>query len=182
MNDYDENVDETINAHECIVMPAYCDSHTHIVFAGSRENEFLDKINGLSYEEIAAKGGGILNSAKLLQNTNEENLVNSALQRILKVTRTGTAAIEIKSGYGLNVESEIKMLRVIKKLKNLVPHTIKATFLGAHTIPAHFKSDRNSYINLIKNEMLPAIAQENLADYCDVFVKMAFLLQKKLQI
>lgn len=174
MNDYDENADEIINAHECIVMPAYCDSHTHIVFAGSRESEFLDKINGLSYEEIAAKGGGILNSAKLLQNTNEENLVNSALQRILKVTRTGTAALEIKSGYGLNVESEIKMLRVIKKLKSLVPHTIKATFLGAHTIPAHFKSDRNSYINLIKNEMIPAIAKEKLADYCDVFCEKGF--------
>jgi len=174
MSEYEQNADEIINAKGKFVIPAYCDSHTHIVFAGSRENEFLDKINGLTYEEIAAKGGGILNSAKLLQNTSEERLIQSALERIDKITKTGTAAIEIKSGYGLTAEAELKMLRVIHKLKKLVPHDIKATFLGAHTFPENYKSDRKSYINIIKNEMLPAIANENLADYCDVFCEKGF--------
>jgi imidazolonepropionase len=154
------------------VMPSYVDSHTHIVFAGSREGEFTDKIKGLSYEEIAQKGGGILNSAKKLQEANEDELFASAYQRLLEVVSMGTGAIEIKSGYGLTVIDELKMLRVIQKLKKVSPITIKATFLGAHAIPKEI--ERNTYIDLIINEMLPIIAAENLADYCDVFCDKGF--------
>ncbi|MFN7690484.1 MAG: imidazolonepropionase [Bacteroidota bacterium] len=160
---------EIIDADGKIVLPTYCDSHTHIVFAGSREGEFVDRINGLSYEEIALRGGGIINSAKKMHNATEEQLYQSALMRINEMISQGTGSIEIKSGYGLSLDAEIKMLRVIKKLKQTLPIPIKATFLGAHAIPSAYKENRQSYIDLIINEMLPAIAQEQLADYCDVF-------------
>lgn len=160
---------EIIDATDSIVMPAFCDSHTHLVFAASREEEFVDRIKGLSYEEIAAKGGGILNSARKLQNLSENELFNAALTRLNEVIKTGTGAIEIKSGYGLSVESELKMLRVIKRLKSVGTAEIKATFLGAHALPQAYKTDRKKYIDLIINEMLPTIHQEKLADYIDVF-------------
>ena len=160
---------EIIDADGKIVLPTYCDSHTHIVFAGSREGEFVDRINGLSYEEIALRGGGIINSAKKMQAATQEQLYQSALMRINEMISQGTGAIEIKSGYGLSLDAEIKMLRVIKKLKQALPIPIKATFLGAHAIPPAYKENRQSYIDIIINEMLPAIAQEQLADYCDVF-------------
>jgi imidazolonepropionase len=156
------------------VMPAWCDSHTHLVFAQSRESEFVDKINGASYAEIAAKGGGILNSANTLQQTSEEELYNSAFKRLKEVAAMGTGAIEIKSGYGLTVDAEMKMLRVIKKLKQQTDLVIKSTFLGAHAIPAMYKNNREEYIKLITEEMLPAIAAEKLADYIDVFCEEGF--------
>jgi len=160
---------EVIDASGKIILPCYCDSHTHIVFAGTREGEFVDRINGLSYEEIALRGGGINNSAKKMQEANEEQLYEDALKRINEMISQGTGAIEIKSGYGLSFESELKMLSVIKKLKETLPIPIKSTFLGAHAIPPAYKENREAYINLIINEMLPAIAKAQLADYCDVF-------------
>ncbi len=160
---------EVIDASGKIVFPTYCDSHTHIVFAGTRESEFVDRINGLSYEEIALRGGGIINSAKKMQTANEEELYKGALLRINEMVLQGTGAIEIKSGYGLSLAAELKMLRVIKKLKETLSIPIKSTFLGAHAIPPEFKENRQAYIDLIINEMLPAIANEQLADYCDVF-------------
>lgn len=160
---------EVIDASGKIVFPTYCDSHTHIVFAGTRESEFVDRINGLSYEEIALRGGGIINSAKKMQTANEEELYKGALLRINEMVLQGTGAIEIKSGYGLSLAAELKMLRVIKKLKETLSIPIKSTFLGAHAIPPEFKENRQAYLDLIINEMLPAIANEQLADYCDVF-------------
>jgi imidazolonepropionase len=157
-----------------MVMPTWCDSHTHIVFAGSRENEFVDKINGLTYAEIAAKGGGIINSAKKLNETSEDELYENALARLNELAKLGTAAIEIKSGYGLSVEGEIKMLRVIKRLKENSDVLIKATFLAAHTYPLEYKENHRGYIDKIKNEMLPIIAKENVADYIDVFCETGF--------
>ncbi|MGZ8510978.1 MAG: imidazolonepropionase [Chitinophagaceae bacterium] len=157
-----------------IVLPAWCDSHTHLVFAASRENEFIDKINGLSYAEIAAKGGGILSSAKKLNETSEDELFNLAWKRLEEVSRLGTGALEIKSGYGLTIGGELKMLRVIKKLKEKSNLSIKATFLGAHTFPPHYKDNHQGYIDSIINEMLPAIAAEKLADYIDVFCETGF--------
>ncbi len=157
-----------------IVMPTWCDSHTHLVFAGSRENEFVDKINGLTYAEIAAKGGGILNSAKKLQETAEEDLYEAARIRLNELAALGTGAIEIKSGYGLNIAGELKMLRVIKKLKENSNLIIKATFLAAHTYPLEYKENHRGYIDSIKNEMLPIIAKEQLADYIDVFCETGF--------
>ncbi len=151
------------------VFPSWCDSHTHLVYAGSRENEFVDRIKGLTYEEIALRGGGILNSVKKLRNTSEEKLFEDATGRLSEILRHGTGAVEIKSGYGLDVESELKMLRVIKRLKEKSALTIKSTFLGAHALPEEFKSNKDGYLNLIINEMLPAIANEKLADYCDIF-------------
>src|SRR5215204_201815 len=156
------------------VLPSWCDSHTHLVFAGSREYEFVDKIKGLSYADIAAKGGGILNSAEKLNAISEDELFRQAYKRLQEVIQLGTGAIEIKSGYGLTVEGEFKMLRVIKRLKNIAMIPIKATFLGAHTIPAIYKEDRQSYICLIIEQMLPAIASEGLADYIDVFCEQGF--------
>ncbi|MFT3823160.1 MAG: imidazolonepropionase [Chitinophagaceae bacterium] len=156
------------------VLPAWCDSHTHLVFAASRESEFIDKIKGLSYAEIAARGGGILNSARKLRDTTEETLFAQAWQRLQEVSRLGTGAIEIKSGYGLSVEGELKMLRVIKKLKERSPLTIKATFLGAHSYPVEYKDDHEGYIKLLIDEMLPVIAREKLADYIDVFCETGF--------
>ena len=159
---------------EGAILPCWCDSHTHLVFAGSRENEFVDKIKGLSYAEIAAKGGGILNSAKKLNKTSEDELFNQAWKRLEEVSKLGTGAIEIKSGYGLSVEGELKMLRVIKKLKERSSLSIRSTFLGAHTYPVEFKENHQGYIDLIINEMLPVIAREKLADYIDVFCEKGF--------
>ncbi len=163
-----------IDATGQFVLPAWCDSHTHLVFAASREEEFVDKIRGLSYAEIAARGGGILNSAAKLQAATEDQLFNLAWSRLEEVSRLGTGAIEIKSGYGLTVEGELKMLRVIKKLKERSSIPIKATFLGAHTYPLVFKEDHQGYIDQLIQEMLPVIAQEKLADYIDVFCETGF--------
>jgi imidazolonepropionase len=156
-----------------IVIPSWCDSHTHLVFAGSREGEFIDKINGLGYAEIAAKGGGILNSAKKLNETSEEELFIQSYKRLQEVIALGTGAIEIKSGYGLTQEGELKMLRVIKRLKNTCKIPIKATFLGAHAFPSEYKEDKAGYIQLLKN-LLPVISKEGLADYIDVFCENGF--------
>jgi imidazolonepropionase len=160
---------EVIDASGKIVMPCYADSHTHIVYAGNRESEFVDRINGLSYEEIAKRGGGILNSAKKLREASEDDLFEQSFVRFNEIINQGTGAIEIKSGYGLSLDSELKMLRVIKRLKDLNIIPVKATFLGAHSVPSEFKDNKQGYINLIINEMLPAIAKEKLADYVDVF-------------
>jgi len=152
-----------------VVLPSWNDSHTHLVFAGTREREFIDRINGLSYEEIAARGGGILNSANLLEITSEDDLFSSSSRRLKEVMKMGTGAIEIKSGYGLNLEGELKMLRVIKRLQESYDIPIKSTFLGAHALPKKYKNNKNQYLNLIINEMLPNIKEEGLADYIDVF-------------
>ena len=168
------NIQHSIDASEQCILPCWCDSHTHLVFAGSRENEFVDKIKGLSYAEIAAKGGGILNSAKKLHSTSADELFNHAWKRLEEVSKLGTGAVEIKSGYGLSAEGEFKMLRVIKKLKEKSALTIKSTFLGAHTYPLEFKENHKGYIDLIINEILPVIAKEKLADYIDVFCENGF--------
>ncbi len=160
-----------------LILPAFCDSHTHIVYAGSREGEFNDRLRGLTYQEIAARGGGILNSAARLRDASEDELLEQALHRIDEVTSFGTGAIEIKSGYGLSTESELKMLRVIKKIKTLVPQIVKSTFLGAHAVPKDYTGKKEDYIKLILEEMLPAIAAENLADYCDVFCEENYFTQ-----
>ncbi|MEY3592751.1 MAG: hypothetical protein RLZZ38_1742 [Bacteroidota bacterium] len=160
---------EVIDATNCFVLPAFIDSHTHTVFAASREEEFVDRILGLSYEEIAAKGGGILNSARKLQDMSEAALFEAAKLRVEKMIAAGTGALEIKSGYGLSVEGELKMLRVIAQLKAHFPIAIKATFLGAHALPQAYKENRAGYIDLLINDILPQIAQENLAEYIDVF-------------
>ena len=166
---------EAIDASDKMVFPSFCDSHTHIVFAGSREGEFLDKINGLSYEEIAKRGGGILNSARLLHETSEDELYRQALRRLKMVIGFGTGAIEIKSGYGLSTEDELKMLRVIKRLSQATPATVKATFLGAHAFPQEYKNGReDEYIDLLCNEMLPKVAEQQLAEYVDVFCDKGF--------
>ena len=164
----------TVNCQGSTVLPAWCDSHTHLVFATSREEEFVDKINGLSYAEIAAKGGGILNSARKLNAMSEDELYDKAFQRLHQLILLGTGAIEIKSGYGLSVEGELKMLRVIQRLKQNFPIPIKATFLGAHTFPLEFKNNHEAYIKLIVDEMLPNISKEKLADYIDVFCEEGF--------
>lgn len=165
---------DIIDASEKFVFPAWCDSHTHTVFPTTREEEFIDKLKGLTYAQIAEKGGGILNSAKKLANTSENDLFVSAWNRLEQMARLGTGAVEIKSGYGLTVEGEIKMLRVIKKLKEKSSLNIKSTFLGAHTYPSSFKENHSGYIDLIINEMLPIISKENLADYIDVFCEDGF--------
>lgn len=156
------------------ILPAFCDSHTHIVFAQSREEEFVDKIKGVSYAEIAAKGGGILNSAEKLANTSEDDLYERAMVRVQEVIQMGTGALEIKSGYGLSVAAEIKMLRVIRRIKESAGIPVKATFLGAHAFPKLYKDNKEAYVQLIIEEMLPAIAEENLADYIDVFCEQGF--------
>jgi len=163
-----------IDATGRLVLPSWVDSHTHLVFAGSRENEFVDKIRGLSYADIAAKGGGILNSARLLNETSEDELFRQSWQRLQEVMRSGTGALEIKSGYGLTVEGELKMLRVIRRLREKSGVPIRATFLGAHSFPAEYRDDREGYIRLITDEMLPRIASEQLADYIDVFCEENF--------
>jgi imidazolonepropionase len=174
MKDYPELNIETIDARGRMVIPAFCDSHTHLVYTGSREIEYIDKIRGLSYEEIAKRGGGILNSAKRLHDASEEELVNAALSRITEIMKLGTGAVEIKSGYGLNTADEMKMLRVIRQLKDLSPITIKATFLGAHAVPSEYKGKQTEYVDMIINEMIPQIAAEELADYIDVFCDKGF--------
>ena len=170
----DWNNTEIIDANGGMVFPSYCDSHTHLVFAGYRENEWEQRIKGASYEDIAKNGGGILNSAKKLQETSEDELLEKALQRAKEVMKMGTGAIEIKSGYGLTTEAELKMLRVIKRLKKLSPLTIKATFLGAHAIPQEYKTNKSAYLDLIIDEMLPQIAQEQLAEYIDIFCEEGY--------
>ena len=168
------NIDKTIDATGKIVLPTWCDSHTHIVYAGNREQEFVDRINGLSYEEIANRGGGILNSAKKLNETSEEEIYNQSKKRLEEVISQGTGAVEIKSGYGLTVEGELKMLRVIKKLAENYPITIKSTFLGAHAFPKEYKENHSGYIDLIIDEMLPKIAEEKLADFIDAFLETGY--------
>ena len=165
---------EIIDCTGRLIMPAWCDSHTHLVYSGSRENEFVDKIKGRTYAEIAANGGGILNSAKKLAAASEDELFNQAWKRLNEAATCGTASIEIKSGYGLSVESELKMLRVIRKLKEKSSLTIKSTFLGAHTFPTEYIVDHEAYIKLIIEEMLPVIVKEKLADYIDVFCETGF--------
>lgn len=171
INDFDG---ETIDAEGQLVFPSFCDSHTHLVYAGSREIEYSDKIRGLSYEEIAKRGGGILNSAKLLQNTSEDSLYEQSLERINEIISFGTGAVEIKSGYGLTVADELKMLRVIKRLKDTTPVTIKSTFLGAHAVPDEYKRKQDEYVDMVINEMIPQVASEGLADYIDVFCDKGF--------
>ncbi|HNL85464.1 MAG TPA: imidazolonepropionase [Chitinophagales bacterium] len=173
----DEINDEIYDVKGAAVLPSWCDSHTHLVFAAYRESEFIDKIKGLSYAEIAAKGGGILNSAQKLQNTPEEILLEQTQQRLDELIQLGTGAIEIKSGYGLSVEGELKMLRVIQQLKKQNSIPIKSTFLGAHAIPASFKDNKAGYISMLTDELLPKIAADNLADYIDVFCENGFFTQ-----
>lgn len=183
MDDWEGITDWTnltvIDASDKIVMPSYCDSHTHIVYAGSREGEFVDRINGLTYEEVFERGGGILNSAKKLNEATEEDLIESALKRLNEIMFQGTGAVEIKSGYGLSIEAELKMLRVIKKLKTISPLTIKATFLGAHALPNDYKNRKSDYIKLLINEIMPVIAKEELADYCDVFCEQNYFTKEE---
>jgi imidazolonepropionase len=167
-------IPDPIDVSGRIILPSWCDSHTHLVFAGSREIEFIDKIKGLSYIEIAAKGGGILNSAKALNETSEDDLFHQSYKRLQDVIKLGTGAIEIKSGYGLTVEGELKMLRVIRRLKDVSKIPIKSTFLGAHAIPAAYKDNREGYIRLVTEEMLPQIGKEGLADFIDVFCEKGF--------
>ena len=170
----DWNNTEIIDAEGGMVFPSYCDSHTHLVFAASREGEFVDRINGLSYEEIANRGGGILNSAEKLQNTTEDELYESAFSRLNNLIQMGTGAIEIKSGYGLTLDAELKMLRVIKRLKENTEVSIKATFLGAHALPKEYKDNKEGYMNLVIEEMLPQVAEEKLADYVDIFCEKGY--------
>jgi imidazolonepropionase len=165
---------EIIDATGRLVFPSFCDSHTHLVYAGSREIEYIDKIRGLSYEEIARRGGGILNSARRLHETSEEELVKQALQRLREIMMLGTGAVEIKSGYGLTVEDELKMLHVIRKLKKLSPLTIVPTFLGAHAVPAEYKGRQEEFVDLVIHEMIPRVATEGLADFIDVFCDRGF--------
>lgn len=172
---------EIIDASGQFVLPAWCDSHTHIVFDGSREEEFVDKIKGASYEEIAGKGGGILNSARKLQQASEESLYEQAYQRLEEVRLTGTGAIEIKSGYGLTTEAEIKMLRVIQRLQENSPMSIKATFLGAHAYPSEYKENHQGYLDIVCNEMMPKIAEQNLAEYVDIFCEEGFFRLEETQ-
>ncbi len=170
-----ENADEVIDAKGAIVTPTFCDSHTHIVYAGSRQGEFIDKINGLSYEEIARRGGGILNSADRLAATSEDELYDAARRRLLQAAALGTGAIEIKSGYGLTLEGELKMLRVIARLRSDLPHIeIRSTFLGAHAVGRQFAGRREAYVDHIIQEMIPAVAADGLADYVDVFCDEGF--------
>ena len=166
--------DKIVDATGKIVLPSWCDSHTHIVYAGNREQEFVDRINGLSYEEIANRGGGILNSAKKLNETSEEEIYQQSKARLEEVMRLGTGAVEIKSGYGLTVEGELKMLRVIQLLAQNYPITIKATFLGAHAFPTEYKENRKGYMDCMLNEMLPKIAKNKLAEFIDVFCETGY--------
>jgi len=175
MDDFETiEADQTIDATGKVVLPAWCDSHTHIVYAGDRSPEFVDRINGLSYEDIANRGGGILNSAETLQNTSEDDLYEQSLGRLNSVMKLGTGAVEIKSGYGLTVDAELKMLRVIKRLKKSSKAKIKATLLAAHAIPKAYKDNTDGFIDLVVNEMIPKVAHENLAEYIDVFCEKGY--------
>jgi len=171
-----------VDAKGATVLPCWCDSHTHLVFAGSRETEFVDKLKGLTYAEIAARGGGILHSANLLRETPEDILYAQAWRRLQECMKLGTGAIEIKSGYGLSVESELKMLRVIRRLKQHAPIPVKATFLGAHAFPAAYKEDHAGYVRLVIEDMLPRIAAEGLADYIDVFCEEGFFSSEQTRV
>jgi imidazolonepropionase len=166
--------DEVLDCGGGMVLPAFCDSHTHLVYAGSREKEYEDKIRGLSYEEIARRGGGILNSARLLSETSEEELFRQSLPRALEIIRSGTGAVEIKSGYGLNTKDELKMLRVIRRIAEETDLTVRSTFLGAHAVPSAYGSDQEGYVRMLIQEMIPAVAEEGLADYIDVFCDRGF--------
>lgn len=170
----DWNNTKVVDAQGGMVFPSWVDSHSHLVFGGTREAEFVDRINGLTYEEIANRGGGILNSAQKLVNTTEDELYESASTRLIELIKMGTGALEIKSGYGLSTQSELKMLRVIKRLKETFPITIKATFLGAHALPLAYKNDKEGYLQLIEEEMLPLVAKENLAEYIDIFCEKGY--------
>lgn len=174
MQDCPQYDGEVIDATGKTVLPTWCDSHTHIVYAGNREQEFVDRINGLSYEEIANRGGGILNSAKKLHETSEDDIYEQSRIRLEEVMQLGTGAVEIKSGYGLSLENELKMLRVIKRLKDHYPIVIKATFLGAHAFPTQFKENHKGYIDLLINEMIPLVAAQQLAEYIDVFCETGY--------
>ena len=174
MDTLSENADLTIDAKQRFVLPSFCDSHTHLVYAGSREIEYIDKIRGLSYEEIAKRGGGILNSAKRLQEASEDELFEDAMQRLEEIISYGTGAVEIKSGYGLTTEAELKMLRVIRRLKEASPLTIKANFLGAHGVPLEYRGRQGDFVNLVIDEMIPQVAKENLAEFIDVFCDTGF--------
>ena len=167
-----------IDAKGKMVLPSWCDSHTHIVYAGNREQEFVDRINGLSYEEIANRGGGILNSAKTLQAISIDDLYNQTVPRVKEVMKLGTGAIEIKSGYGLTTEAELKMLRVAKRIEKEFPLLVKTTFLGAHALPMEYKNRKEAYLDLVINNMLPKVAEENLADYIDVFCEKGYFSLK----
>ena len=169
---------EIIDAEGGMVFPSFCDSHTHLVFASSREEEFVDRINGLSYEEIANRGGGILNSAEKLRNTSEDELYKISLRRLNNLIQMGTGAIEIKSGYGLTLEAELKMLRVIKRLNENTEATIKSTFLAAHALPKKYKKNKEGYMDLVISKMLPKVAEEKLADYIDVFCEKGYFTVK----
>ena len=168
------SVDEIVDTTGKMILPSWCDSHTHIVYAGNREGEFVDRINGLTYEEIANRGGGILNSAKKLQETSEEDLYQQSKVRLEEIIQLGTGAVEIKSGYGLTLKAELKMLRVIKKLKENYPIEIKATFLGAHAVPSEFKKNKEGYLQLLIDEIMPIISEEKLADFVDIFCEMGY--------
>lgn len=174
MDTLSENAELTIDAKQRFVLPSFCDSHTHLVYAGSREIEYIDKIRGLSYEEIAKRGGGILNSAKRLQEASEDELFEDAMQRLEEIISYGTGAVEIKSGYGLTTEAELKMLRVIRRLKEASPLTIKANFLGAHGVPLEYRGRQGDFVNLVIDEMIPQVAKENLAEFIDVFCDTGF--------
>lgn len=178
MNDWvgieDWNNTEVIDAEGGMVFPTWIDSHSHLVFGGTREGEFVDRINGLTYQEIANRGGGILNSAKKLAEASEDELYESASARLVELIKMGTGALEIKSGYGLSTESELKMLRVIKRLKAKFPITIKSTFLGAHALPLAYKDNKEGYLNLIEQEMIPKVAEEGLAEYVDIFCEKGY--------
>lgn len=177
-----ERADNTLDAAGGYVMPAFCDPHTHIVFAGSRELEFVDKIKGLSYEEIAARGGGILNSAARLQQTSAEALYDQAAIRLEEVMQSGTGAIEIKSGYGLTYADELKMLRVIRRLKENYPASIKATLLGAHALPVEYKNDRKAWLSLVTEKLIPEVAGEGLADFVDVFCEENYFTVSEMEL
>ncbi len=170
----EQSIDKIIDATGKMVFPLYCDSHTHLVYAGSREMEFSDKLRGLSYQEIARRGGGILNSVALLHNTSEDSLLEQTLVRAQEIISMGTGAVEIKSGYGLSVEDEMKMLRVAKRVGENTPLTVKTTLLGAHAVPARYKDNRTGYVDEIVNEMIPAVAAEGLAEYVDIFCEEGF--------
>src|SRR5690606_18817967 len=174
-------VDQTVNLSGKMVLPTWCDSHTHLVYAGNREQEFIDRINGLTYEEIAQKGGGILNSAKTLEQTSEDELFEQSLKRLEAVSRLGTGAIEIKSGYGLSMEGELKMLRVIQRLKKHSNITIKSTFLGAHAVPVEYKENQEAYIDYIISSILPEVVAQELADYIDVFCEKGYFSVKDME-
>lgn len=181
MDNLKYKINSTRVSENSMILPCWCDSHTHLVFGGSRESEFVDKLKGLSYADIAANGGGILNSARKLNETSEDELFNQSWKRLEEVSKMGTGTIEIKSGYGLSLDGELKMLRVIKRLKETSRLEIKSTFLGAHAFPAGYKENHNGYIDLLINDLLPVIAEEKLADYIDVFCEKDFFSAEEME-